>query len=176
VRHAALVNMERLSVACGETVNLGILEKTSVIYLEKIQNDDPVRIELQVGRAVPAHCTGLGKAILAFQPPDRLEYFLSSICFENRTKNTIMSSEVLRAELQRIREQGYALDRGELIEGINCVAVPVFSHMKNAVAAISIAGPSYRLNDARMEELIPLVKRAAEDTSRYIGWAKTVTM
>jgi len=176
IRQAALVNMEKLAIDSGETVNLGILDKTNVIYLEKILNDDPIRIELQVGRAVPAHCTGLGKVMLAFQPTEKLEAILSEITFEKRTKNTIISKDVLRTELERIKKQGYAIDNGELIEGIRCIAVPVFSQNQTVVAAISIAGPNFRLSNKRVKELVHLVKKAADDTSKYIGWVNRVTI
>jgi DNA-binding IclR family transcriptional regulator len=176
IRQAALVNMEKLAAESGETVNLGILDKTNVIYLEKILNDDPIRIELQVGRAVPAHCTGLGKAILAFQPHERLEALLSEIAFDKRTKNTITSREVLRTELERIKKQGYAIDNGELIEGVRCIAVPVFTQNQSVLAAISIAGPTFRLDSKRVKELVHLVRKAADDTSKYIGWVNRVTI
>jgi DNA-binding IclR family transcriptional regulator len=176
IRQAALINMEKLAIESGETVNLGILDKTSVIYLEKILNDDPIRIELQVGRAVPAHCTGLGKAILAFQPQDKLDALLKVIRFHKRTKNTIVERGVLRKELETIRERGFAMDNGELIEGIRCIAVPVFSQNNTVVAAISIAGPTFRLDDKKIDELVPLVRRSAEETSKYIGYVNTVSM
>jgi DNA-binding IclR family transcriptional regulator len=176
IRQAALINMEKLAIESGETVNLGILDRTNVIYLEKILNDDPIRIELQVGHAVPAHCTGLGKAILAYLPPDKLQSLLTSIQFEKRTKNTISNGDVLQAELIKIRKRGYALDHGELIEGIHCIAVPVFSQNNSVVAAISIAGPSFRMDSRRVKELVPLIKRAADDTSKYIGLVSTNNM
>jgi DNA-binding IclR family transcriptional regulator len=173
IRQAALVNMEKLAAESGETVNLGILNRAEVIYLEKILNDDPIRIELQVGHSVPAHCTAMGKAILAFQPPEKLEEIISSIKFEKRTNTTIADRESLRLELAAIKSKGYAIDDGELIEGIKCISAPVVLHQKGAVAAISIAGPSFRLTAARVMELVPLVRKAADETSKYIQWASS---
>jgi DNA-binding IclR family transcriptional regulator len=173
IRQAALVNMEKLAAESGETVNLGILNRAEVIYLEKILNDDPIRIELQVGHSVPAHCTAMGKAILAFQPPEKLEEIISSIKFEKRTSTTIADRESLRLELAAIKSKGYAIDDGELIEGIKCISAPVVLHQKGAVAAISIAGPSFRLTAARVTELVPLVRKAADETSKYIQWASS---
>jgi DNA-binding IclR family transcriptional regulator len=173
IRQAALVNMEKLAAESGETVNLGILNRAEVIYLEKILNDDPIRIELQVGHSVPAHCTAMGKAILAFQPPEKLEEIISSIKFEKRTNTTIADRESLRLELAAIKSKGYAIDDGELIEGIKCISAPVVLHQKGAVAAISIAGPSFRLTAARVTELVPLVRKAADETSKYIQWASS---
>jgi DNA-binding IclR family transcriptional regulator len=168
IRQAALVYMEKLSAESGETVNLGVLNRDEVIYLEKILNDDPIRVELQVGHAVPAHCTAMGKAMLAFQPPEKLEEIIASIRFEKRTGTTITDVETLRRELAAIQSQGYSIDDGELIEGIKCIAAPVVLSAKGAVAAISIAGPSFRLNAERVGVLVPMIKKAADETSKYI--------
>jgi DNA-binding IclR family transcriptional regulator len=173
IRQAALVNMEKLAAESGETVNLGVLNRTEVIYLEKILNDDPIRIELQVGHSVPAHCTAMGKAILAFQPQEKLEEIISLIRFEKRTRTTIGDGDALRLELDVIKSQGYAIDDGELIEGIKCIAAPVVLPSKGAVAAISIAGPSFRLNSKRIEELVPMIRKAADETSKYVQWASS---
>jgi IclR family KDG regulon transcriptional repressor len=170
-RQAALVNMEKLAAESNETVNLGILDNDKVIYIEKILNDDPIRVELQIGHTVPAQCTGMGKAILAFLAPDKLESLLRNIRYEKRTGNSITGEERLRGELVKIREQGYALDDGELIEGIRCVAAPVFNKSGSVVAAVSIAGPSFRLTDNRIRELIPLVKTAADNTTKHLEFS-----
>jgi IclR family KDG regulon transcriptional repressor len=170
-RRAALGNMEKLAAESNETVNLGILDNDKVIYVEKILNDDPIRVELQIGYTVPAQCTGMGKAILAFLTPDKLAGLLRNIRYEKRTGNSIVSEERLRGELARIREQGYALDDGELIEGIRCIAAPVFGKNGSVVAAVSIAGPSFRLTDDRVRELVPLVKAAAVDTSKQLEFS-----
>ena len=171
IRQAALISMEKLSADSGETVNLGIINKADIIYLEKILNNDPIRIELQVGHSVPAHCTAMGKAILAFLPPEKLEVIVSTIRFEKRTAATIQDLATLKTELARIRKEGYAIDNGELIEGIKCIAAPVSLPGRGAFAAISIAGPSFRLTEERVKKLIPLVMKAAEETSNYIQWA-----
>jgi DNA-binding IclR family transcriptional regulator len=173
IRQAALVYMEKLSAESGETVNLGVLNRAEVVYLEKILNDDPIRVELQVGHSVPAHCTAMGKAMLAFQPPGKLEEIIASIRFEKRTNTTITDGEALRRELAAIRAQGYAIDDGELIEGIKCIAAPVVLPSKGAVAAISIAGPSFRVNAERVGALVPMIRMAADETSKYIQLASS---
>lgn len=170
-RQAALSSMEKLAADSNETVNLGILDGDKIVYIEKILNDDPIRVELQVGHTVPAQCTGMGKAILAFLSPEKQETLLRSIRFERRTGNSIVMKERLCEELARIRERGYALDNGELIEGIRCVAAPVFGKNGAVVAAVSIAGPAVRLTDSRVLELVPLVKGAAEETSKQLEFS-----
>jgi DNA-binding IclR family transcriptional regulator len=168
VRSAALRNMEVLVEETQETVNLGVLVRHELFYLEKIMHNDPIRVELQIGHAVPAHCTGLGKAILAYLPDNRLDALLPRLSLERRTSRSITNLPALRKELARIRRQGYAFDNSELIEGISCVAAPILTAGDIAIAAISVAGPSTRMSPGNIDRIIPLVKKAAEKTSREI--------
>jgi DNA-binding IclR family transcriptional regulator len=168
VRSVALRNMEILVEETGETVNLGVLVKHELYYLEKVSNNDPIRIELQVGHAVPANCTGMGKAILAYIPSDRLEVLLSRLTLERRTPRSITDPSILRKELQTIRQQGYSFDNSELIEGISCVASPILTSEDIAIAAISVAGPSTRMTPDKVNRIIPLVRKAAERTSQEV--------
>jgi DNA-binding IclR family transcriptional regulator len=168
VRSAALRNMEILVEETQETVNLGVLVRHELFYLEKITHNDPIRIELQVGHAVPANCTGMGKAILAYLPPDRLDALLPRLSLERRTSRSITDLPTLKKELSVIRQQGYSFDNSELIEGISCVAAPILPSEDIALAAISVAGPSTRMGPAKINRVIPLVKKAAEKTSQEI--------
>ncbi len=168
VRSTALRTMEVLAEECGETVNLGVLVKGNVYYLEKITNNNPIRVELQVGHAVPAHCTAMGKAILAHLEPEKLDEQLSRMDLTGWTRHSITDIEALRRELALTRERGYAVEHDELIEGISCIAAPVFAAEDQVIAAISIAGTSARMTDDFLLTLVPLVKRAAGNTSREI--------
>ncbi len=168
VRSAALPNMEILAERSGETVNLGVLVRDQLFYVEKIQNNDPIRVDLQVGHAVPAHCTALGKAILAWLPADAFDSLFSKSALERKTRRSIGDLAKLKKELAAIRQRGYSLDDSELVEGISCIAAPIRSSAGPAVAAISVAGPSIRMSAAKIRKLIPLVIRAAEKTSSEI--------
>ena len=168
VRSIALKNMEELADRTGETVNLGVLVKEKVYYLEKISNNDSIRVELQVGRAVPAYCTAMGKVMLAFLFPEKQKEILSRIRFEQRTRTTITDMKRLKQELEEIHSRGFSVDNDELIEGISCIAAPVFSSSKEAIAAISIAGPSFRITEGFIRTHVPDVKEAAEKTSMDI--------
>ena len=168
VRSAALRNMELLAEESEETVNLGVLVKYELFYLEKIQNNDPIRIELQVGHAVPAHCTSMGKAILAYMPPTKLDVLLSKVTLERKTSRSITDMKTLKKELAVIRQRGYAFDNSELIEGVSCVAAPILTSEDVAIAAISVAGPSYRMDPEKISSIIPMVRKAADRTSQEI--------
>jgi DNA-binding IclR family transcriptional regulator len=170
LRQVAMPFMERLAAATGETANLGILHGTEVVYLEKVLNDDSMRLELQVGRGVPAHCTALGKAILAYQNPPLLDQLAGQIEFKPRTKNTITTMRALQRELLRVRRSGFALDREENFEGIRCVAAPVFDLNGVAIAAISLAGPASRLGDRHLLSLAREVVATAMRVSSGLGY------
>jgi DNA-binding IclR family transcriptional regulator len=168
IRSVALRNMEILSEETQETVNLGVLVRRELLYLEKIANRDPIRIELQVGHAVPANCTALGKVIFAYLPVDRQETLLSRASLERRTARSITDLPEFRKELELIRQQGYAYDNSELIEGISCIAAPILTSEDIAIAGISVAGPSSRMGADRVSRLMPLVKKAADATSAEV--------
>ena len=145
--------LEEIFEECHETVNFGIIDKNKVIYLDKLVAAEPLRIELEVGRRVPAYCSALGKSILAFTK----DFEVSQICFEKITENTVDSPERLLDQLKTIRKNGYAMEQGEYINGLTCIAVPIKNKSNRSVAAISIATPTIRMNDERREAFIKLL-------------------
>ncbi len=149
-----------------ETANLGVMEGLEIIYADKVESPHLLRMDLAVGCRIPAYCTGLGKAILAYRPEGEVHKAFGRVKFERRTPRTIASLRNLLEELRKIRHQGYAVDNEELAVGIRCVAVPIFNYTGNCIAAISIAGPTLRMTDER-------VKRAKRD---LLSVAKTISM
>ncbi|MCL6610612.1 MAG: IclR family transcriptional regulator [Peptococcaceae bacterium] len=170
VRKPAAPFLEELYYACNETVNLAVLDKGEVIYLDRWESKEPLRIGLDVGVRVPAYCSGLGKAILAHLESADRKRALSFADFRRYTENTITDPELLARELEIVRSQGYAVDNGEYIEGIVCLGAPVFGHEGRVVAAVSIAAPSVRLNKKQMLDLIPRLKDTAAKISARLGY------
>jgi IclR family KDG regulon transcriptional repressor len=170
VRKRAVGPLERLRDTCGETVHLGVFKDDSVVYLEKLSGLHPIGLmSSTVGATAPAYCTGLGKALLAFQPPELVQEFITQSELSRFTKNTIVDREQLLDELNKIRRQGYSFDNEEHEQGVGCVAAPVFDHT-GVVAAISIAGPVDRIADPqKMEEFIQLVKQTSSRISKMLG-------
>ncbi|MFZ5632018.1 MAG: IclR family transcriptional regulator [Bacillota bacterium] len=170
VRKLAAPFLENLFYSCNETVNLAVLDKGEIIYLDRWESREPLRIGLDVGVRVPAHCSGLGKAILAHLTPEERERALSYTSFRRYTDNTITDRLVLERELERVCSQGYAVDNGEYIEGIVCLGAPVFGHDGRVVAAISIAAPSVRLNGGAVLPLAARLKETAAKISAGLGY------
>jgi DNA-binding IclR family transcriptional regulator len=170
VRSVSYPTLARLGEECKEVVHLGIMSEYEVVYVEKIDSYQTLRMYSQIGRRSPMHCTGLGKAILAFLPPRQFREFLKRKGCRWYTEHTFTDPKALAAELAAIRERGYALDDEEHEPGIRCVAAPVFGFRGDVVAAVSVAGPTLRLDEERIAALIPRVTEAAATISARLGY------
>jgi DNA-binding IclR family transcriptional regulator len=169
IRREALPVLRPLAAQAEETVHLGTLSGTSVVYIEKVEGPRAVRMFSRVGDTMPAYSTGIGKAILAWLGDDELEQHLPEHLVP-RTPHTIVDRDELSAELGRIRARGYSTDDVENEEGIRCVGAPVFDHSGRVAGGISIAGPEQRMTLARLAELGPLVREHADAVSAAVGY------
>jgi DNA-binding IclR family transcriptional regulator len=116
----------------------------------------------------PAHCSGVGKAMLAFLPDQEVEKIIKERGLERITNSTIADKKAFRAELTRIRRQAYAVDNEETLVGAKCVAAVIRDSNDEVVAAISISAPKERLNQNEMRRMIPLVKETADKISMVL--------
>ena len=150
LRERAQPHLRRLVAETEETAHLCILEGTHVIYIDKIEPARSVRMITRIGASNPVHCTSVGKAILAFLPEERITDILGRLRFERYTSNTISTVEALRAEIEKTRRRGYAVDDEEFEEGLRCIAVPVLDAQRLPVAAVSVSGPSFRVTAQKL--------------------------
>jgi IclR family acetate operon transcriptional repressor len=170
LRREALPVLRRLADRTAETVHLGVLDGADVVYIEKVESPQAVRMFSRIGHTMPACSTGVGKAILAYLPQPELEELLPER-LERRTPRTITSRRELLRNLAAVRDRGYATDDVENEEAIRCVGAPVFDHTGRVCAAISVAGPSSRVTAGRFPELGGLARDAAREISTRIGWS-----
>lgn len=169
VRNIASPIIKELSAKTGETVHLVVLDGREVVYIDKVESNQSMRIATAIGTRYPAHCTGVGKVILAYKTPEELlELFPDEL--EKLTRHTITDKKELFAYLQKVQQCGYAFDIEENAEGLCCVAAPIFDHRRKVVAGISVAGPSIRMGTERMNELVAVVCEAAEEISSRLGY------
>jgi DNA-binding IclR family transcriptional regulator len=168
VRKFAPPYMRALAEESGETVHLSVLEGFNVVYIDKIDSPQPVRSYTVIGGRAPAYAVATGKAMLAYQPDGYLERYADTMT--RHSPSTITSLPVLKEELARIARTGYAVNRGEWRETVGGLAVAVFNGLNQMVAALGISGPLDRLNNARMAELAPAVKKYAAEISRAMGY------
>lgn len=162
--------LERLNRECGEVVHLGVLDEGQVVYVEKVESTHTIRMYSRIGRRSPLHCTGVGKALLAFLPSEEIVRIIETKGLKGYTPNTITDRSALLRHLEDVRARGVAFDNEEHEPGIRCVAAPVWDRTGALVAAISVAGPSLRMTPERLEELARPVMEAALEISRRLGY------
>jgi IclR family transcriptional regulator, KDG regulon repressor len=129
-----------------------------------------VRVPSSVGRRNPAHCTAVGKALIAYLPDEELEGLMRRRGLKAHTPKTITTPVLLRRELATIRERGYAIDDEEIEKGLRCIGAPVRDHSGRVVASLSVAGPAFRLTRARTSSVARLVAKAADALSAELGY------
>ena len=145
IRRMAKPVMRDLAAEFDETVNLGILDHGMVVYLDKVESRELLRMDSGVGTTTPPHATALGKAMAAFLPPKDLAELVRSIRFEPMTANTITEAEAFMREMASIRQKGYAVDNEELSVHLYCVAAPIFDLNGYPSYAMSVSGPASRV-------------------------------
>jgi IclR family pca regulon transcriptional regulator len=167
LRKITLPYLERAAREIGETVNLAILDGAEILYVERIHVHQILNVNLQVGSRLPAHCTSLGKAILAFMPGKRLDAVLEKIALDPFTPQTITAKAGLRGELKRVRLQGFAANDEELVTGLRSVAAPVRNFAGEVIAAVNVAVPSERVS---MKKLRTFFARKVLETAGEISF------
>ncbi len=163
--------LKELVNRCDETVHLGVLEDGQVLYLAKEEPSQTVRMVSYVGRRAPVHCTALGKVLLAYLSKKERKNILKKRGLPRFTENTITDEKALEEELQKVKEQGFALDRQEHEKDIRCIACPIRNHQGKVIAAISISGPTYRMDAEKQAHLREDLVRTAEEISKRLGWS-----
>lgn len=167
---AARPILRKLSGYCRETAHLAVPEDGRMVYLDKLEGSGPFCTNSRLGRSVPMHCTALGKAVLAFLPPQKARTILVRHGMAGHTPRTIMAVSAMERELARVRRQGYAIDDVEFEDGVRCVGAPIFDHRGNPVAAVSVSAPASRMPLTRAHEVGAVVRDGVACVSRAMGW------
>jgi IclR family KDG regulon transcriptional repressor len=174
LRDRVLPMLETLREDSKETIHLAVLDrkKMEVIYLEKLEGLLPIgMMGSRVGGRAPAHCTGLGKCLLAYLPDAEVCDFYLSNGMRSYTDHTITDTDQLLFQLANIRERGYAVDDVEHEPDVKCLAAPVWNHRQAVVASISISGPEQRMNHLVAEGgLVERLQITAHEASRRMGY------
>jgi IclR family KDG regulon transcriptional repressor len=162
--------LEDLSKASKESAYVAIRKGSAIIPLDFVEPTRSVRVVSFLGTVLPSHCTAAGKVHLVFGTestvgqdlPERLERF---------TEKTIVDRNMLREDMSRIGESGYAMERGEFAEDVNAIAVPIRDYTRSLVGTLAVVGPGYRLTDETIhEDIAPLLLRAGTDLSKRLGF------
>ena len=180
LQELARPHLHELCLLSNETANLSILDGTEILYIgkeESLQNSQaPVFVQMRskIGTRLALHSSAMGKAILANLPPAELQSLLEHMVpLKAYASNTITNVDTLKSELLHISERGYAIDDREVDDGTRCVAAAVFDNTGRVVAAMSIAGPAYRLTPDHLHRLSKDVVRISNSLSSQLGYSRT---
>ncbi len=175
-KHCGLTTRSReitrqLVADCNETVSIGVFRGGKVIYIDVEETAKSVRVVSRLGAVLPAHCTSIGKVMLAFRSQKEILELLKETPLKPYTPQTLTDPQALMHQFDQIRRQGYATDNEEYEESVKCVAVPIRNYSRQVVAGMSLSGPAHRLPEHRLrDELIPLIVDAGRELSRRLGY------
>ena len=162
-------HMRALMEESEETVNLAVEDQYEAIYLAQVECRQMMRAFARPGGRVPLHCSSVGKALLSAMPDGELAKVLHRQGLPRITVKTINTTAILRQDLMRAREHGYAIDDEEHAVGLRCIAAVIFNETAAPVAAVSLSGPMARIPDARIPLLGDLVRRKADSITAQLG-------
>lgn len=161
--------MRQLMESCGESVHLAIDDKGEIVFVSQIESHHAIRAFHRPGSRGAIHASGAGKALLATYDDAEVRKILHTRGMERFTEHTLDSPEKLFDELNLTRTRGWAIDDEERTPGMRCVAAPIFNEYGEAIAALSVSGPTVRMSDAFLGELGPTVQRTASEITKSVG-------
>ncbi|MAU45447.1 MAG: IclR family transcriptional regulator [Yangia sp.] len=169
IRTARQAILRKLSAQVGETCNIAMPERNAMTYLERVETEWPLRIQLPIGTSVPFYCTASGKMYLSSLASNHLERYLDATDLVAHTPNTLTTPEAILRELEEVRSNGYALDREEFMVDMIALAVPIADVNGRLMATLSFHAPTQRFDiDHALEFLAPL-RAAADDLSKLLA-------
>lgn len=171
LRQTAWPELEHLSATVRETINLSVLLEHDIFYLDKVETHRSIVCNTRVGTRAPAYATSSGKVMLAGQDPAYIDEYCSWMRLKAvpLTKKTITDPDLLRLQLNQARLNGYAMDDGEIEEGLICVAAPIYDLNRHIIGAVSISGPDYRM-EKDQDFMISNVRATASNISSLLGY------
>ena len=161
--------LEALRDLSGEVVHLVIPDDKEIIYIDKVESTQTLRMHSFVGKRAPLYCTAVGKAILADQPSQAIENYWQSIDPIKYTPNTIVTLDAFFDELSQIKIEGISFDNEEQESGIRCIAVSLKNYSGETIGALSISGPLGRMTDDKMALIKPELLKIKLQISKQIG-------
>ncbi len=169
LRQIAQEHLRALAEITQETINISILDGDTCINIETIRSPKSIRYAGQLGRRTPLHCTSTGKVLLTHMSPEQRQTILSQP-LSAYTQHTIADPVRLRTALAEVCDQGYAISDEEFEEGLVAIAAPIWDRSGEVIAALSISGPTYRMDADTLEAFILPLTEAAQKISRQLGY------
>ncbi len=172
-RNLSNLDINALQELCdkyGETVNLGIRVDDSIVIISRIDPKTTLFANIPVGTREPLHATALGKVMISDLGREELVEIFGENPLERRTPHTISTLDELEAQLKEIREQGYSIDDQEFYPGLSCIAIPIWNHKNEIIAAVSVSGPTMRMNFSKIMSIKTDLQAATDEMSAYLGY------
>lgn len=169
IRTARLAILKRLSTEIGETCNIALPDRDAMIYLDRVETEWPLRIQLPQGTRVPFHCTASGKMYLSSLAPNHLKRYLKSAVLTAETENTISDPAQLQREISNVRKQGYSLDREEFMIDMVALAVPILGPQNRLMATLSFHAPTQRFDIDGVLDHLDRLRSASAELSSLVG-------
>lgn len=171
IRNAAVPVIDAVCERIEETVHIAMLDGLDVVWIEKRECTKSIKTSTKIGARLPAYTTADGKIIICYQNKDKIKNYLPKR-IPQYTKNTITNKGEFIKKLEEMKKNGYAIDNEEYVEGLKCVAAPIFDHNGKVRFSLSTTGPAFRMDEERIKELIVIIKEAANEISHRIGYMK----
>ncbi|MBP7278591.1 MAG: IclR family transcriptional regulator [Sedimentibacter sp.] len=171
IRNAAVPVIDAVCEKIEETVHVAMLDGLDVVWIEKRECTKSIKTSTKIGARLPAYTTADGKIIICYQNKDKIKNYLPKR-IPQYTNNTITNKSEFIKKLEEMKKNGYAIDNEEYVEGLKCVAAPIFDHDGKVRFSLSTTGPAFRMNEERIKELIVIIKEAANEISQRIGYMK----
>jgi len=166
----SLEPMRTLRDITQESVLIGTLSSHRGVVLEQLPSPQPIKVTVEIGHHFPLHTAAPGKAMLAYLEASQQESIVESMTFEKLTNRTIIKKPDYYKELAKVARQGFALDQGEEVDDIHCIAAPVFNRRGEPIASIWVTGPRTRLTKDRFPKVRTAVMDTARTISQRLGW------
>ena len=172
VANEARPKLRELLEKTGETVQLGIVDHYSVLYVYEMESRHAIRMAAAVGGRAPLHCTAVGKVLLAFQPADYVKQVIER-GLSAQTPKTLIRREAVLAMLEEVRQRAHAIDDEESENGLRAIAAPVRNHAGAVIAALGVAAPVQRMSKKTMQACVPDVIETASAVSARLGYVQS---
>jgi DNA-binding IclR family transcriptional regulator len=169
IRNAAVPVIIDVCDRIEETVHMAMLDGADVVWIEKSECNKSIKTSTTIGARLPAYTTADGKIIICYQNKDKIKAYLPKR-IPKHTINTITNKSEFIKKLEEMKKNGYAIDNEEYVEGIKCVAAPVFDHDGKVRFSLSTTGPAFRMTEEKIKEITAIIKEAANEISRRIGY------
>ncbi len=171
LKRLARPHMARLNQFTSESVHLGVLTKNRVMYVDSIDSPHSIRLVAQIGGNNSVHCTSLGKVLLITHSDEEIRQILAEVEMERRTHYTLVTPEAFLKEMEVVRRVGFGFDDRESGDDCFCIGAPIYNHLGQVLAAISVSGPVSRLSRRTAETVVaPRLIEATKTISRSLGY------